>query len=179
MKLWILLGIMAFMAFVVPVHAETDPTITECGQITAAGYYTVTNHIIKDDNTVCLDVRADNVTIDGQWFNISGSPGIIIGDNVNERTNITIMNVNLNYTSGTYGISAYKTTFLFISNNNITASYGITLSSINNSIINASNITATGAGIWLQVNSSFNNFSSNKIKANSGILFNSNLPKDN
>jgi parallel beta-helix repeat protein len=150
-----------------------DPDISTCSVLDTAGAtYTLTADIIDSSATVCMNITANNVTLDCQGHTIDGTDtlstfGIYVYRASATTTNETIKNCTL--TDWGYGIRLY-----FSSNNTITNStansnsyYGIVLSSSSNNTITSSTANSNSYyGILLS-------FSSNNQITNSTANSNS------
>jgi hypothetical protein len=157
-------------------QADYIINITNCMNITGSGNYQFTGILNYNGVTnPCINITVDDVVIDGQGFEITGSGinyrafSLMAGDNW--RNNITIKNVNL---SGYPTVSGWDTGFLinkasncsFI-NNTVRATMGIGDANLGNGAILQSSLiegnrfyssTANNpTGIWLQNESSNNN----------------------
>ena len=78
----------------VAVGADTE--ITSCQVISTPGNYRLTSDIINSTATNCIEIKADDVTLDGNGYTIdcngTGKYGIYISRTSEHGTNITIKN---------------------------------------------------------------------------------------
>jgi len=84
--------------------AEADTEITSCQVISAPGNYRLTTDILNSTTTNCIEITADDVTLDGQGHTIdgngSGKYGIYISRASETDSNIAIKNcIVQNWTS--------------------------------------------------------------------------------
>jgi parallel beta-helix repeat protein len=156
--------------------------ISSCSELNVSGAtYYLTQDIIDSSASVCMNISANNVTLDCQGHTIDGVDeggvyyGIIVSRETEETTNITIKNCVL-----TDWVSAGISLFYSNSNtlSNITANYnndGIFLYYSNYN--NLSNITAnSGSDHGIEIYESNSNTLSNIIansNSDSGILLDS------
>jgi len=139
--------------------------ITDCTSITQPGEYVLANDISSGAST-CIDIEADNVTLDCQGHTIGGfgsGSGIYVGG----HNYVTIKNCVLS--NRYYGIYLSSSSNNIISNNIINSNrYGIYLdSSSNNNTISNNNVNANSWSIYLS--SSSNNIISNNT-ANDNVF---------
>ena len=200
MLLLLLIGIFALAFNVQPVKASGTIYIRADGSIDPPDApistsdnvtYTFTDNIY--DNIV---VERDSIVIDGQGYNVRGV-GTLYGVNLSYRSNVTIMNVEIedfyvgiylyessnndlvknSITANEYGIYLYYSSTNRITENNVTANqlYGILLHySSNNSVI-GNNVTLNARGIATLYEGSLNNaIVENNIAENGdGVYFHS------
>ena len=126
-----------------------DPPIGNCGILnTENEIYTLTNNVSSTE--ICFNVTAEHITIDCQGYEINYSYGAISGYGVYSNANFTavkncIVKEGTNATNNKHAIYFYEA---------------------NNGTIDNNTITTSGAGsygIYLNVNASFNNISSNNV----------------
>ena len=102
--------------------------ISGCMNITSTGTWNLTANLIgNQSNGICIDIQADNVTLDCNGWNIAGNEsGITYGIYANGRNNTTILNCNvLNYSYVGYYFE--NSNFTNLTNN---TAYNNTLSGI-------------------------------------------------
>ncbi len=79
-----------------PLHAPLDFNITHCSVISRSGSYKVIKDINGSLITHCINIVANNVTLDCQWHTILGGSnsnyGIYVYRDISQDTNITIKN---------------------------------------------------------------------------------------
>jgi parallel beta-helix repeat protein len=111
---------------VLDIPVSTPIILSDCGNISGAGSYELNQSI--NSQTTCIDIEANNITLDCQGYTINYSIGGILGYGINNtggKDNITIKNCNIVEgnisTNSKYAIylttSPYNVT---IYNNNIT-----------------------------------------------------------
>ncbi|MBI2451570.1 right-handed parallel beta-helix repeat-containing protein [Candidatus Pacearchaeota archaeon] len=154
-----------------------NTVLSSCGALNNPNrYHKVINNI--NASGTCFTITADNITLDGQGFNVTGNT---TGDGVSAtgRTNITVKNINIvNFTSGIYFSG---TNYSFVLNNSIrnnTDSGIYFISSNNNTIednLGSGNVPLTfSSGIYLTT-SNGNNIRNNRFNLNkNGITLSSN-----
>ncbi len=157
-----------------------------CGNISAD--VTIVQNI--PSNGTCLNIIAENITINFAGFNLTGN-GTGCGVNISNKDGVTIINANIqnfstaicvdpavninisnnNLTQNDYGITFEQINNSFISNNKIfnNTIYGIQLTDSHNNTIFTNNVTLSG-GYGLYVTSSnnnsiYNNYFNNTIDA--------------
>jgi len=174
MLLLLLIGIFALAFNVQPVKASGTIYIRADGSIDPPDApistsdnvtYTFTDNIY--DNIV---VERDSIVIDGQGYNVRGV-GTLYGVNLSYRSNVTIMNVEIE--DFYVGIYLYESSNNSIVGCNITANVesGIYLYESSNNDLVKNSITANEYGIYLYY-SSTNRITENNVTANQlyGIL---------
>lgn len=126
------------------IFSVDNTRINSCGNITNAGRYTLNNNFSGPGN--CLEVKGNDIVIDGNGKTITGDGGIQdVGILVSGLTNVTVRNINIS----NYGV-------------------GLFLNRTNNSL--AENITvdlSTGRGVYL-LDSSHNTLANSTIYPASG-----------
>lgn len=150
-----------------------DPNISSCQTITSADTYTVT-HDLSDTQT-CLIIESDNVTIDGNDYDLEYGTGTdgYFGIDAENRKNITIYGFHQIHKDNGYrgaGINLANGSYNYIHDNEISEG-GSGSGDEQSSIIvgNYSNITfntlLNGGGIFIQGKN--NNISSNYLDGDS------------
>jgi parallel beta-helix repeat protein len=123
-------------------------------------------YFLTDDVQGSIVVEKDNVIINGVGHAVQGAGTSAMGINLSLRTNVTIVNVEIeNFVSGVYLYSSNQNN---VSQNNITGNsgYGIYFYSSSNNNVLGNSITANTFGVFLD-SSSNNNIFENKIQSNS------------
>jgi len=67
--------------------------VSECGTLNVAGEYYILNESFSTTTGTCLTIDADNITLDGDGYNITGDWGSTIGINSSSGTNLTLKNM--------------------------------------------------------------------------------------
>jgi len=117
-------------------------------------------------NINCIEIYADNVTIDGMGHSITGNEYSLSGIYIPYSKNTTIMNVNIrNFRTG---IESYSATNMNLNNNTLldNSLNGIQLDDSSNNSINNNILKRSGTGIYLHSNSKNNIFRNNQFIEN-------------
>jgi len=148
--------------------AQTVINLTGCGQITASGSYRLANNISTSSST-CLDIKANNVTIDGNGKTITMNAG---GDSLSIKMsdpsvvaqrwhNISVSNFSSNGSFATYdnvyditltgltlsGVSVFASDSITITNSTINGTVSVTNNNSNNALdLVFTGNTVTGSG---------------------------------
>ena len=138
--------------------------INNCTVLGSTGWtYNLTQDITNSANTTCINVTADNVTLNCEGRKIDGtSASDTYGVYMKERKNITVRNCTI--TDWWYGVFMNVTIRSNVSGNNLTNNnIGVeTLNSLNNTM-HDNFVKSTGTAIYLS-NSSYNSIARNTIK---------------
>lgn len=146
--------------------------INNCSVLDTAGEtYVLTQNVDGSSNTTCMNVTADNVTLDCNGYKIDGvnSPNTY-GVYTISRKNITVKNCNVtDWQSGVYLNFSYNST---VFNNNFTGNtYGVEAANSWYNNISDNFVDGGNDGIYL-VNSSYNLIGHNSVKnGQRGISF--------
>jgi len=133
--------------------------------ITSADNVTYT---FTDNNNDYVEVQRDNITVDGEGFNLLGTGIGGRGISLEGRSNVTVKNIRVRKFSD--GIYLYGSSNCTIFGNNITANInaGIYLENSSNNTIFGNNITANmNDGIEIYYSSNYNSVYRNNITHNS------------
>ena len=88
--------------------AQTPISITGCREITSGGSYILTQDVALSSSDVCLDIKAANVTIDGNSRSITytnGTPGIAVNSSTEsaDYSNMVVHHLTSNGSVQVYG----------------------------------------------------------------------------
>lgn len=76
--------------------AEATTEIDDCAVLSVDGEMYLLNQSISNSGTTkCIEITADNITFDGQWYTIDGDDVIDYGVYMHSRTNVTVKNFTL------------------------------------------------------------------------------------
>lgn len=118
-----------------------------CMNVTASGYYTLTQNITNSTNIICINISASNVVFDGQGYLIDG-----------------------NDTSATYGISAFNAatlTNITVKNVILTDWWSaIKFQNVQNSSITNNTATSNLAYVAHLLDSDYNTIENNNVSVN-------------
>ena len=103
--------------------------ITECTVIDEPGDYVLESDLVDEEffEGVCIEITADNVTLDGRGHEIRGGDGVLV-----TGANVTVENLTLR---GFEGIRYHQTSGGTIQNNTTSAEEGIILESTTQTVI--------------------------------------------
>ena len=83
------------------VNASAPIAVTECGVIDEPGRYALTRDIATDVDDTCIDIRASNVTLDGDghkiWHDDFGELSIYEAIEVTSVSNVTVRDLTVRY----------------------------------------------------------------------------------
>ncbi len=150
--------------------ANAATQITSCTEITSPGEYVLDQNIVNLASARCIEIRSNDVVLDGKGHNISGTPGVsgTYGVYVN-GSNVTVRNLNIsNWGYGVFynnSISGklYNNTVSFSLDHSIYFESGRGNFITNNSVVNG-NLTG-----MLLMNTTGNIISGNQLFFNRGI----------
>jgi parallel beta-helix repeat protein len=149
LSLLIVTSLVTSVSLVATQPARAQTPINSCMTITQSGEYELTQDITNNTATTCIDIRANNVVIDGNGHTISsgGSGDFRTGVNSTNQVNITISDLSLSEWGD--GIEFISIDQSKVSNVNISnPTTGINVENGNNNIIQKSNIAGSSfAGI--------------------------------
>ncbi|MEM3405937.1 MAG: NosD domain-containing protein [Candidatus Pacearchaeota archaeon] len=152
------------------VSAATE--ISSCTTITSPGEYTLTADIINSSASICIDIQANDVTLDCQGYTIDGKDtsntyGIRVYRSSSTDTNVIIKNCILtDWFGGIYLYRANNNTIIN-STSNSNSQYGIYLSSSSNNTIINSIFNSNYYGIYLTSSSNNNTIINSTANSNS------------
>lgn len=144
-------------------YEETD--IDSCRELGIVGTtYTLQNDITT--NGTCFTITADNITLDGNGFSISGN-GSGNGVDATGRVNLTIKNLNISNFGGGIYFNSVSNSLIFnnIANLNNQTGISLFLVSNNNIVENSTTNSNSEEGIYL-VASSDNILKNNNVNSN-------------
>jgi hypothetical protein len=166
-KAGILAAAFFLMIFAFSANNAAALDLTNCSILsTPGGFYNLTQDITNSSNTTCMNVTADNVTLDCGGRMIDGTDaGSSYGIYMKNRKNITIRNCSMNdWYDGIYMNLTYNSTASY---NNLTSStidFELTNSNYNNITDNYAE-SISGTSIYI-VNSSYNYIGYTRLKSN-------------
>jgi len=163
-----------FLSFILLGSLGFATDLTGCTQINKSGTYYLTADIINSTATYCMDIQANNVTLDCQGHTIDGigttnTYGIYVYRSSSQNTNVTIRNCNVQ--DWEYGIQLTFSSSNTITNNTANNTFGIRLDAFsnNNTITNNTINNNDAYGIFLALSS--NNTIISNIVNNNGYGF--------
>ena len=150
--------------------------ISECGELTEPNteYFLISNVVNNDLEEACINITAENVTLDCQGHSIISESSV--SGVYSNKFNSTVKNCNIDMGSAGFGIGLFDSNYSYVFNNNLSnqgagifVEYSYNLAVYNNSI--HSNLE----GIDFHTHFDFANVSGNIIYSNiaDGILINS------
>jgi hypothetical protein len=154
----------------------TNPfELTECGNVSSSGYYTLTNNIYTGEG-ICFNILSDNVTIDLNGFNVtSNNVGESYGVYINGYDYLTLKNGAFTNFGKIDDVPYFLVAGIYLVNSNNNSFANLTLSggyqgiylesSLFNNFTNVI-IISNLAGITI-VSSSFNRFANITLSSNS------------
>ncbi len=146
--------------------------ITACRLLNETGWtYNLTQDITDSASTACMNVTADNVTLDCGGRRIDGTYTLnTYGVYMKDRKNVTVRNCTI--TDWWFGVFMNTSLRSNISASNLTGdNTGLRILNSWNNTLNDNFVNSIGTGVYLS-NSSFNSISRNTIKnSDAGISF--------
>ena len=127
--------------------------VSSCGELNIdGGKYVLKSNVVTTGT--CFNITADNVTLDGQGYNIDGDDaGTDYGIFASNRLNVTIKNINI--TDFSHGVYFDSVNSSVVNNATMTSTslYGVeTFNSYNNHITNIS-VSSSYAGVVINTGS--------------------------
>ncbi|MEM5794554.1 MAG: right-handed parallel beta-helix repeat-containing protein, partial [Candidatus Aenigmatarchaeota archaeon] len=164
-------------------YTTTSPSpcqqyISSCSELNLANtYYCLNQSILDSSSTACINISANNITLDCLGNTIDGNDtsstyGINISRGSSQNTNITVKNcIVTDWSYGIYLRRAKNNTFL--NNTANSNSYGFYLESDSNynSFINNTANSNSNTGFYIYYYSNYNSFINNSANSNSDTGF--------
>lgn len=132
-----------------PANAQSPTTIDSCTTITEPGTYVLTQDVTNSSETVCIDVQASDVVIDGDGHTIDGIDGSeTTAVSIESQSNVTVKNLVLS--EWRIGTKLDSTTNSTVSNVVVTDTLrGVYLSESDANTLRNVSVTDSGSGITL------------------------------
>jgi parallel beta-helix repeat protein len=141
--------------------------LKECAILDSANtLYTLLNDV--STTTTCFNITADNVTLDGQGYNVDGDDEISddYGVYAANQSNLTIRNLNItNFSNGIY-FSEVNDSLLKDNTLYSNVKEAVFLSGSYSNKLTNNTIFDNNDGIYLDANSSYNNITNNTVNDN-------------